>query len=124
MKIAYHNLIIDTATGIGTEATITVYNAGTVDLSTIYSDPAGTAKDNPFSTDAYGRFSFYANPDEYDIKVSGVDIVTYTIEDVSIMGDYAQFVTSAPTSGQYRVKKLRLNSDLNVLLTYDETPEV
>ena len=91
-KVGYHNLIIDVATGIGTEATITVYDAGTVNLSTIYSDPAGTPMANPFTTDASGRFFFFADPDEYDIEVSGVGIATYKIEDVSIIGIYDQFL--------------------------------
>lgn len=41
-KVAYHNTVIDT-TGIGTLATITVYNPGTVVAATIYSTPAGAA---------------------------------------------------------------------------------
>ena len=41
-KIGYHNMIIDVATGEGKQATIAVYAAGTANLSTIYSDPAGT----------------------------------------------------------------------------------
>ena len=37
-KIAYADeMIIDVLTGIGTLATITVYDAGTLNLSTIYS---------------------------------------------------------------------------------------
>jgi hypothetical protein len=123
IKIGYHNLIIDTATGIGTQATITVYDAGTANESTIYSDSSGTAKDNPFTTDSVGRFSFFADPAEYDIEVSGVGITTYTLEGVSIIGEYSQFVTSAPASGQYRLKKLRLDSSKHIVVTYDETPE-
>ena len=33
------------------------------------------------------------------------------------------FVRSTPTSGEYLVKKLRLDASKNVLITYDETPE-
>jgi len=122
-KVGYHNLVIDVATGIGTQATITVYDAGTVDLSTIYSDVGGTAESNPFTTDANGRFSFFADPAEYDIQVSGVGITTYTLEDVSIIGVFGQFVTSQPSSGEYRLKELRLNAGLNMIVTYPDIVE-
>lgn len=126
-KVAYHNTVIDTA-GTGTLATITVYAPGTLTASTIYSDPAGTAKTNPFDTDAVGRFSFYADPGEYDIAVSGSGIVPYTLEDVSVIGDYTRFVTSAPSSGEYRAKKLRMATDpisgeKIILVTFDNTAE-
>ena len=122
-KIGYHNLIVDVATGIGTLATITVYAPGTTTLSTIYADPAGTAKVNPLATDAVGRFSFYADPGEYDIQVSGSGITTYTLEDVSIMGEATRYVVSDPTSGEYRLKKLRLDASKQILVTYNDTPE-
>lgn len=122
-KIAYHGLIVDVATGIGTSATINVYAPNTTTASTIYSDAAGTAKANPFATDSVGRFSFYADPGEYDINVSGTGITTYTLEDVSIIGEDSQFVKSEPTSGEYRIKKLRLDAGRQVLVTYDGTAE-
>ena len=122
-KVGYHNLIIDTATGVGKQATITVYAGGTTTNSTIYSDPDGTSETNPFTTDSVGRFSFFADPGEYNIQVSGSEIETYTEEYVSIIGDYARFVTSQPPSGDYLVKKIRLDSSKNILTTYDETPE-
>lgn len=122
-KVAYHNLIVDVVTGAGTLATITVYAAGTVTASTIYSDISGTAQANPFATDAVGRFTFYADPGLYDIKVSGAGITTYTLEDVQIGQDYVQLITSAPTSGEHRIKKLRLGVTDNIIVTYDGTPE-
>ena len=92
-KIGYtDNMIINVATGKGTQSTITVYDAGTVNLSTIYSDPAGTAKSNPFSTDANGRFNFYADEGEYDIQVSGAGITTYKVENVSVIGYASEFL--------------------------------
>ena len=122
-KVGYHNLVIDIATGIGTQATITVYDAGTVNLSTIYSDVAGAAESNPFTTDANGRFSFFADPAEYDIKVSGAGITTYTLEDVSIIGVFGQFVTSQPTAGEYRVKELRLSGGKSIMVTHPDATE-
>ncbi len=122
-KVGYHNLIIDTATGFGTLATITVYTPNTATKSTIYSTPAGAAQINPFDTDAVGRFSFFADPGEYDIEVSGIGLVTYKLEDVSIIGVFNQFVTSQPTSGEHRLKKLRIDSALQVIVTYDGIAE-
>jgi len=121
-KIGYHNTIIDITTGAGKEATITVYDVNTSDLSTIYSDPAGTAKDNPFTTDANGRFSFYADQGKYDIQVSGTGIITYKLEDVPIVASYA--ITSKPASGEYRIKALRLASDgKSIIVTHSSAAE-
>lgn len=72
------------------EATIGVYDLGTDDLSTIYSDnlPVPTPKANPFTADvATGYFFFYAADGRYDIRVSGQDsdgvlVTTYTLSDV------------------------------------------
>lgn len=123
-KVGYHNLIIDVATGIGTQATITVYDAGTANQSTIYSDSGGTPKSNPFNTDSVGRFSFYADPSEYDIEVSGVGITTYKLEDVTIIGTSEEVIITDPSSGEYRLKKLRLASDgKSIIVTYPDTPE-
>ena len=121
-KVAYHNTVIDTA-GTGTLATITVYAPGTLTASTIYSDPAGTAKTNPFDTDAVGRFSFYADPGEYDIAVSGSGIVPYTLEDVSVIGVFEQFVRSDPPSGDRQIKKIRLDSSDQIVVVYNSVPE-
>ena len=121
-KVGYHSIVID-STGIGTLATITVYDAGTLNLSTIYSTPGGAAQANPLATDVNGRFVFYATPGEYDIQASGAGFVNYTLSNVSIIGVFSQFVTSAPTSGEHRVKKLRLDGTQKVVVTYDGTAE-
>lgn len=122
-KVAYHSMVVNVATGIGTQATISVFNQGTAVLATIYSDKEGTAESNPLTTDANGRFSFYADPGEYDIQVSGVGITTYRLEDVSIIGIYNEFVTSDPGSGEHRLRSLRLTSGLGIIVKYDGTPE-
>jgi hypothetical protein len=120
-KVGYHNMVIDVATGIGTEATITVYDAGTLNQSTIYSDEDGTAKSNPFSTDSVGRFSFFADPATYDIQVSGSGITTYKLECIFIAPYNA--VVSYPPSGEHRIKEIRLQSGEIVVVKYDGTPE-
>lgn len=122
-KIGYHNLVVNVATGVGTAATITVFDVGTANASTIYSDASGTAQANPFTTDGVGRFNFFADPGEYDIQVSGAGITTYTLEGVSIIGEDSQFVKSDPTTGEYRVKELRLNPSKITVVTYDDVAE-
>lgn len=121
-KVGYHSVVIDD-TGIGLAATITVYNAGTAILSTIYSSPAGAAKANPFSTDANGRFVFYADPGEYDIQASGPGLVTYKLENVSIIGIFDQFVTSNPPSANYQIRRIRLDNTGKIVVVYESVPE-
>lgn len=63
--------------------TVTVYDAGTTNLSTIYADNLGTVKGNPFTSDANGYWFFYANNGRYDVHFSNSDILNpYT------QGDY------------------------------------
>lgn len=58
-------------------STVTVFDAGTANVSTIFSDNAGTAKANPFTTDSTtGFFSFYSNDGRYDVRCSGTGITT------------------------------------------------
>lgn len=65
--------------------TITVYNAGTTNLSTIYSDSLGTPKSNPFTAGTDASFNFYGTSGNYDIKFSGTGITTpFTLSDVII----------------------------------------
>jgi hypothetical protein len=79
-KVGYFNSIT-TDVGSPRTATITVYNAGTVVLASIWADAAGTiVKDNPFTTDVLGRFQFFATAGNYDVQVSGSGITTYKIE--------------------------------------------
>ena len=116
-KIGYHNTVIDLVDGTGQEATITVYDAETSNLSNIYSNLAGSAKDNPFTTDAFGRFNFFADPGVYDIQISGADIETYKLIGVSIVG------VSLPPVGKYPVKNFYVDPDSGRLtVIYDDTP--
>jgi hypothetical protein len=60
-------------------ATVTVFNAGTAVLSSIFSDSGGTPLANPFTADSDGHWGFWANPGSYDIQFSGGAIPsTYT----------------------------------------------
>ena len=57
-------------------ATVTVFNAGTVVLSTIFSDSIGTPKANPFVADSDGEWDFWAVSGSYDVQFSGQGITT------------------------------------------------
>lgn len=69
-------------------ATITVYNAGTLTPSTIYSDGTGTPKANPFTASATGYWSFYVPAGSlYDVRLSGGGIATpFTLSDMIAIG--------------------------------------
>src|SRR4030042_1625861 len=121
-KVSYHSVVINAA-GKGLLATITVYNAGTLNLSTIYSTPGGAIKGNPFATDASGRFVFYANPGEYDIQASGAGLVTYKLLNVSIIGIFDQFVTSNPPSTHHQVRRGRMDATGKIVIVYNSIPE-
>lgn len=78
---------VDSATGKLTAlagATVTVYLTGTDTPATIYSDEGVTPKVNPITTDAQGRFSFYAADGDYDLQIAKSGWATQTVTDVSI----------------------------------------
>lgn len=50
--------------------TIRVFDAGTANLSTIFSDNVGTSKSNPFTAASTGFFFFYADDGKYDVQLS------------------------------------------------------
>lgn len=65
-------------------ATVTVYAAGTLTLSTIYSDNVSTPKANPFTASATGLWEFYAANGRYDVKFNGGSgsLSAYTVSDL------------------------------------------
>jgi hypothetical protein len=63
--------------------TVTVFDAGTVTPSTIYSDAAGTPKANPFVAASDGLWFFYApTSNAYDVRFSGTGISAFTLSDI------------------------------------------
>lgn len=70
-------------------ATITVYTANTTTKAELHSGPhtAFSTVTNPATTDRFGRYSFYLAPGVYDIRISGTNITTYTVEDVRVFAD-------------------------------------
>jgi len=97
MKIGYADAVLSDQ-GKPIAATVAVYFAGTTDLATIWTDTAGsTEEENPFETDSLGRFQFFADPNLYDIEISGTGITTHVIEDVLIQGAYLKTTTGDPS---------------------------
>lgn len=74
---------------VATGCTVTVFNSGTVTLSTLFADDGITPLANPFTAqDGLGRFHFYAADGVYDVRMSGgtPTIGTVTIGAVSLGG--------------------------------------
>lgn len=63
----YQNVVIDTAGNAVASYAITVKDAGTANVSTIYSDNGSTPLANPLSTDSGGTFTFWAADATYDL---------------------------------------------------------
>lgn len=84
MKTSYQDAVLSDQ-GKPIAATVTVYLPSTATKAMIYADKNGTTeKDNPFQTDSYGRFNFYATAGTYyDIEISGTGITTYKLQSVS-----------------------------------------
>jgi len=66
--------------------TVTVYQAGTNTLATIYSDSVGTPKANPFTAGADGFWVFYIGPSFVDVQLSGAGILTPFRKPFSVPG--------------------------------------
>jgi hypothetical protein len=56
---------------------VTVRDSGTITLSTLYSDSAGTPLSNPFNADTHGYWYFHAANGQYDVQFTGP--VAYTL---------------------------------------------
>lgn len=87
--------VLATAVPPAPAPTITVYNAGTLNLSSIFSDNGVTPKANPFTAGTDGFLFFYAANGRYDVKVSGGGVATpYTWSDILLLDSAAGFVNS------------------------------
>lgn len=85
---------------------VDVYYTGTNSHAPIYSNnlTPPTAQGNPFTTDQYGFWYFYAPVGRYDVAIStgtGTPILTtYTLGDILLFDPGVAFITSiSPTSG-------------------------
>ena len=76
--------VFDRRVGALSSVSVTVYNQGTTNKPTIYSDNGITPQANPFQTDSLGRWAFYVAYGHYDIEFSGSTINTYKLEDIYV----------------------------------------
>lgn len=90
----YSNSVQDTAGNAIEAASVYVYDQGTSNLSTIYSDNGITVTTNPQVTNSLGEFSFYAADGRYDIKMVKTGTVTQNLKDI-ILFDPAASTGSA-----------------------------
>ena len=95
-------------------ATITVYDEGTLDLSSIYSDEGVTAKSNPFTAETSGRFFFYAANGVYDVKISKVGYDDYTLTEVKLEDPFGG--AYVPSAGGTMTGLLVLSGDPTLAL--------
>jgi hypothetical protein len=96
--------------------TVTVYDAGTANLSTVFSDNLGTPKGNPFTADANGFWFFYASNARYDVSFSGGGIaVPYTYSDVLLFDNTG--ATGITTLGAQTGLVQTFANDTNVTMT-------
>jgi len=71
-----------------------VYDAGTSDLSTIYSDDdLATTESNPFTGDTDGTYDFYMAPGNYKIKITKTGYSDNESDNITV-GIYAEPYTN------------------------------
>ena len=80
--------------------TVTVYDVGTTDLATIFSDEVATGKANPFTASITGYWFFYAADADYDVKFSGGGIASpFTLTDFKLYSGGAGITTLGGLTG-------------------------
>lgn len=97
--------------------TVTIYNAGTVVLSTIYSDNIGTVKANPFTASSTGQWFFYGPNGRYDVKLSNGGIpAPFTLGDFVLL-DTATTTTFADgivVTGSVGAGRIRADAQIEI----------
>ncbi len=99
-------------------STVSVYNSGTLTLSTIFSDNSSTPKANPFTSDSTGYFFFYAANGRYDVTFSGGTITApFTLGDFLLQDLSSGGITSinALTPAAQTLTVGTAGSDFNIV---------
>ena len=110
-------------------AGVAIYNAGTLTLSTIFSDTIGTVKPNPFTSDANGYWFFYAANSRYDVTMATVTgpfvpgaPTNYTLGDIELAsfvslngltGDTQTFATGT-TGADFNISSVTATHTFNL----------
>lgn len=75
---------------------VTVYEAGTSNLSTLYTDRTkATEQDNPLTTNGLGNLAIYADPGDYEAHVDSTGAVLY----FTVLPDWEDVVTGDEPEG-------------------------
>lgn len=91
---SYSNVVTDKFGNGLAGASVTVYNATTLNLATIYSDSSGTVLANPFLTDGAGNLIFYALDGAYDLKIVDTGFGSTTVPNVVIKTSNTFYISS------------------------------
>ena len=84
-----------------TGCTVSVFDAGSTNLSTIFSDALGTPKANPFTADATtGYWNFFCNNGSYDVSITASGLSATTIRTVKIADASSSPLSGSGTSGR------------------------
>jgi hypothetical protein len=89
----YHQTILARGTGMAlVDALVTVYDTGTTDKATIYSEDDDTSDElaNPLTSDEFGAVAGYLPDGVYDFRIDHGSYPSYTIEKVQVF-DLTQF---------------------------------
>jgi hypothetical protein len=95
----YYNTVQSSRGPAVKDASISVFDEGTSNLSSIFTNAALTvAKANPFLSNASGEIDFYVAAGTYDIKIEKAGITTKNILDIEIVGGgAAERIVETPT---------------------------
>jgi hypothetical protein len=94
--------------------TVTVYDTGTLNLATIYSDEGVTPKANPFTASVTGYWFFYAADGDYDVKFSGGGLAApFTLSDYKLYSAGAGITSLGALTGAVQT----FADDTNVTMT-------
>jgi len=110
------SIAIDHETGLPiANCNVYVYIYGGIVLATIYSDDGVTPEDNPFETDAYGRFNFYVESGIYYLKFSKDGYDTWTSNPITIP-DEVDETGNETTKNKYVSNKIIKDLQTGVVL--------
>jgi len=109
----YFNYVQDTSGNAVGSATVKIYDAGTSDLASIFSDEGSTSiSGSAITTDANGFFEFYAADGDYKIEISKTGITTQTIDDVTLSDPYVDDATD--TAGARTFSSVTTTGDVGI----------
>lgn len=106
--------------GVFPGATVSVFNQGTLVLSTIFSDQGITPKSNPFTSDSITGLGFFlAANGHYDLQFSGTGFSTFTLADI-ILDDPGDAMATLTVTGNATIGGALNTKQLGQVLYADQ----